>query len=77
MKELFSLLVSFVINKTFYKIKKVFNYYQQNKMTHNVNESILGKRECSIRYADARVRCSECNCTNITHACYFHVFRVS
>ena len=38
------------------------------------NESILRALECSLRYAHARVMCSECNCTKIMQARYFRVF---
>ena len=58
-----------LINKIFTKFKKVFKYYQQNEITRKVNEPILLVHEC--------IRCSECNCTKIMHACYFLVFWVS
>ena len=28
------------------------------------HESTLSARQCTLRYAHARVRCSECNCKN-------------
>ena len=62
------------IAHSYYKLK----YYQQNtNCTREANESILRVRECTLRYAHADVMCSECNCTKIIHARYFHVFWVS
>ena len=49
-----------VINKNFYQVQKSFEYYQLNEITRKVNESILQARECTLRYANARERCSEC-----------------
>ena len=33
--------------------------------------------DCTLRYAHARVMCSERNCTKTMHVCYFRVFWVS
>ena len=59
------------------KFEKVFKYYQQNKITRKVNEPILCAHQCTLHYAHAHVRCSECNCTIIMHAPYFRIFWVS
>ena len=41
---------------TFFYVKNIFKYYQQNKITQKANESILRIRESNLRYLHAGVR---------------------
>ena len=63
-----------VINKI--SFLEVFKYYQQNKITQEIKESVC-TRECTIHHRYTHVMCSECKCMKIMHAVYFHVFWVS
>ena len=52
--------------------KKLLNITNKIQITREANESILHAHECTLRYAHARVMCSECNCTKkiYTHATF-------
>ena len=53
------------------------NITNKIQITREANESILRSRKCSLRYAHARVMCSECSCTKIMHARFFRLIWVS
>ena len=57
-------------------MKKLLNITNKIQITREANESILRGREFTLRFAHARVMCSECNCTKIMHARYFRVLWV-
>ena len=59
----------YVINKSFYEVKNVIEYYQQNTITRAANELTPYAREVILRDAHFLhcARCWECNCTKIMH----------
>ena len=48
--------------------------YGKKKKPTTALETTLPARDCILRYANARIRCSEYNCTKIMHARYFGIF---